>query len=178
MPNHVINEITLHDVSLVQASPLIFNGNGEISFSVLLPLPINFWSGSVGSLHEKAFPGTHLDAARREWGTKWDAYGNPTAIERDGSTIITFQTAWGNPRGWVCALFNTLNCRITAKWLDEGALNGVEEVYCPADGDSILGPSWDSAAIPEGSPEHRRLHKMLWGVEEFADEEEAPDDPR
>ena len=171
MPNHVINEIVLHGVTLEAASPKILNAKGEVDFGVLLPLPLNFWPGSAGSQHEKAFPGTHLDAATKQWGTKWGAYGDPTAVERDGDTVITFQTAWSHPRGWTCALFNTFNCAITASWLSEGGWAGHIETYA-VDTGLIGGPEWTDREIEDGSPEHRRLHKLLWGVEAFEPEPE------
>lgn len=165
MPNHVINEIVLHGVSLEQAAPHILDGEGKVSFAVLLPLPINFWAGSSGTQHEEAFPGTHLAAARSTWGTKWDAYGERKAVEVDGSTVITFKSAWNHPRGWTCALFNTFHCEITAKWLSEGGSDGAAEYYKPDAG--VMGDDWRTEEIAEGTDEHRRLHKLLWGVEQF-----------
>lgn len=177
MPNHVISEIVLHGVTLDRAGPYLFNRDGNISFSVLLPLPVNFWPGSVGEEHRDAFPGNHLDAARNTWGTKWDAYGDPAARELDGSTILTFQTAWATPRGWICALFNIFNCPITVDWLDEGRENAFREIFTPSKGD-ILGPGWTTETIESGANRHRHLHKLLWGVEAFcedSDQENAND---
>lgn len=171
MPNHVFNEITLHGVDLESSAPLLFNSDGRLSFQTLLPLPINYWPSSSGREHEEAFPGTWLDAARAQWGTKWDAYGDPAAFERDGDTIITFQTAWSMPRGWVCALFNTLKCDITAEWLDEGRSDAFRETFKHDTG--IMGDEWKTETIPEGSDDHRRLHLALWGVEEFEDDGHA-----
>ena len=171
MPNHVINEVVLHGVKLEDVRKHILNDEGRVSFEVLLPLPLNFWPGSVGTQHEKAFPGTHLDAARQVWGTKWDAYGEPTAVDTEVGVVIQFQSAWGHPRGWVCALFNTLHIAITASWLSEGGGAGHIERYEWDGKKGFCGPSWEDEEIPDGSPEHRRLHKLLWGVEAFEDEE-------
>lgn len=169
MPNHVINEITLHGVKLEDCKQYIFDKAGNVSFAVLLPLPLNYWPGSVGADHEKAFPGTHLDAAREVWGTKWDAYGDPVAEDSESGVVIRFKSAWNHPRGWTCALFNTLNCDITVNWLDEGQTNAHSEIYTSRDkwGDM----RWEEGVILAGSDEHRRLHKLLWGVEEFPPEE-------
>lgn len=169
MPNHVINEIILHGAKLEDVKPHLFNKDGRLSFEVLLPLPRNLWAGSVGVEHEKAFPGTHLNAAREVWGTKWDAYGDPTAEETEAGVVIQFQSAWSHPRGWVCALFNTLMCDMTASWLSEGGWAGHVEKYVVKDKWGEI--RWIDEEIADGSPEHRRLHKLLWGVEEFAEDE-------
>jgi hypothetical protein len=170
MPNHVINEVTLHGVSLARAAPLVLDRDGNLSFAVLLPLPLNFWASSSSRMHEEAFPGTWLDAARQTWGTKWDAYGSPVAEEIEGSAALTFKSAWNHPRGWTCALFNSLRCEITAKWLSEGGSPATVETYRPDAGP--MGDEWRSENIPEGSSEHGRLHKLLWGVEEFGEADE------
>lgn len=176
MPNHVINEIILHDIKLADTRQHLLNIEGRLSFEVLLPLPLNFWRGSVGVEHEKAFPGTHLDEARKVWGTKWDAYGEPSVIENDAGTVIQFQSAWNHPRGWVCALFNTLKCNMTASWLSEGGAAAHVERYKWDGGGFLGGPSWEDEEIADFSPEHRRLHKLLWGVEVFeADAADAID---
>ncbi|MDP2047606.1 MAG: hypothetical protein Q8K33_01750 [Cypionkella sp.] len=170
MPNHVFNEVRLHGVNLDTVKPLIMDKTGQISFAVLVPLPINFWPGSVGSQHEKAFPGTHLDAATKSWGTKWNCYGDPDAVQDGDDTLITFKTAWAPPRGWIVALFNTLECKITSKWLDEGRIDAFSETYV-MENKRFCGPSWETEVIHEKSDEHRRLHKCLWGVEAHEDEE-------
>jgi hypothetical protein len=174
MPNHVINEVLLHGIKLADCRQHLIDGDGKVSFAVILPLPLNFWAGSVGSQHEEAFPGTHLDAARDLWGTKWNAYGDPTAEDTPEGTLIRFKTAWNTPRGWICALFNTLKCEISVKWLSEGGGDGMLEHFV-WDAKGYFGPSWKHERIVEGSEEHRRLHFLLWGVEEFGDEE-ANDD--
>lgn len=170
MPNHVFNEITLHGVSMDCSNPLVLNAEGNVDFGVLLPLPIHFWPGSVGMEHERAFPGTMLKEATKVWGTKWNAYGEPKLTEQNGSSVITCQTAWSHPRGWICALFNTLKCEITSKWLDEGRVDAVVECWTPEDRNFLGGASWKHQPIPEGSVEHRRLHKCLWGVEAFEED--------
>ena len=167
MPNHVYSEIRLHGVDLEKVKPLILKADGNISFSVLCPLPLHFWPGSVGSQHDEAFPGTHLDAARKTWGTKWDCYGEPDVMQDGIDVVISFQTAWDTPRGWTVALFNTLGCDITAEWLDEGRESSRRETYttCPK-----WGPEWKQEILATISADHRRLHKGLWGVEEFEPE--------
>lgn len=164
MPNNIYSEIRLHGVDLGKVLPLVVNGAGRISFAVLLPLPLHFWSGNVSSVHEEAFAGTHLDAAADVWGTKWDAYGDPTISQDGRDVIIALQTAWDTPRGWTVALFNTLGCDITCEWLDEGREAARRETYttCPQ-----WGPKWEQTLIDTTGHDHRRLHKGLWGVEEF-----------
>lgn len=168
MPNHVINEVLLHGRTLADCQKHLFNAKGELSFAVLLPLPLNFWPGSAGAAEEKAFPGTHLDAARETWGTKWDAYEvQPVDITDDG-IVLRFQTAWDHPRGWVCAVFNTLGCDITASWLSDGGGPGHVEMYrMSGDGWREGHRTWSAAEVEEGSPAHRHLYRLLWDGEEF-----------
>ena len=173
MPNHVYNEVRLHGVPMDRAKQLIAAPDGKISFRYLLPLPLHFWPGSVGQDHEKAFPGTHLDAARKTWGTKWDCYGDPTAEQDGEDTVIRFRTAWSPPRGWIVALFNTLDCQITSLWFSEGGENARRETYRPySQDDKWNTPDWKVEMIPPGNDEHRRLHKALWGVEYFPADED------
>lgn len=166
MPNHVINEIRLHGVPLEKAKALILGDNESVDFEILLPLPLNFWPGCVGSQHEKAFPGTHLSAATSTWGTKWNAYGDTIITEDGGDTVVSFTTAWSHPRGWTVALFNTLKCKITAKWLSEGGWPAHVEEYDW----SQVERGWTDTEIEDGSEDHRHLHKLLWGVEAFEDD--------
>lgn len=168
MPNHVINEITIHSAALSEVEPLVRGKERVVDFSVLLPLPLHFWPGSVGSAHEKAFAGTHLDAAKTIWGTKWNAYGDPKCEQVGDDVVLTFQTAWGPPRGWTVAMFSTLNKAITAKWLSEGGWPAHIEEYRTGK----WGEEWTDTELADGSDEQRHLHKLLWGVEEFEDEEE------
>lgn len=176
MPNHVINEIRLHGVSIEKVKPLILDGNLCVDFEILLPLPLNYWPGSVGAQHEKAFPGTHLGAARSTWGTKWNAYGDTIMVEDGGDTVVSFQTAWNHPRGWTVALFNTLKCKITAKWLSEGDWTGHVEEYDWSQVEAGFG-GWTDTEIPDGSADHRHLHKLLWGVESFDEEHDDTQPP-
>lgn len=169
MPNHVINEVILHNKKLADVQKYLLDQEGNLSFATLLPLPLNYWAGDVGLNHEEAFPGTHLKAARTLWGSKWDAYGNPTVKEDDIGIIIQFQSAWSHPRGWVCALFNTLKCPVTASWLSEGGVAAHIERYEWTSEQFLGGPKWEDEKLVDGCPEHRRLHKLLWGVEEFSE---------
>lgn len=165
MPNHVINEIRLHGVDLEAVKAVVSSERCAVDFQVLLPLPLNFWPGSVSSAHEQAFPGTHLDAARNVWGTKWNAYGDPTLIADGADVVMLFQTAWSAPRGWTVALFNKLKVDITVTWLDGGAADAFRETYVwePKGSWSGMGPEWKKETLCSGSPEHLRMHKLYWG---------------
>lgn len=172
MPNHILNEVEVaagRDYVL----PLVTNKEGQIDFATLLPLPINYWPGNVGSEHKETFPGTHLDAARATWGTKWNAYGinrryQSIVADRE-RTLLTFQTAWSPPMGWIMALWNTTKAAIVLRWLDEGRSEAVIDRfdYAILAGDGF-GEPWTRTAADEA--ETRRLHKLLWGVESFDDE--------
>lgn len=172
MPNHIVNEIRLHEVSIIRVAPLIRGKNSGIDFGVLVPLPINYWVGSTSREHEEAFPGTWLNAARSQWGTKWNAYAvNDESVREDnGDTVLTFETAWSPPRGWVVALFNTLGCRITHFWQDEGADCVWRETYLPPNASRYDGgPEWTGETVEHEGADYRRLYKLQWGVETEAE---------
>ena len=163
MPNHVVNEIRIHNTGAVNVRSVVSGERGVIDFRTLLPLPKNYWPGSVSSREQAAFPGTHLDAARETWGTKWNAYAlSDESFRVDGDDVVlTFETAWAPPRGWVVAVFSTLECDITHYWQDEGSEAVLLEKYTFTDGD----PRWRSEEVEHGSPDHRRLFNLQWGVE-------------
>lgn len=167
MPNHVVNEIILHGIKLDAARPSILNAEGYIDFSILLPLPLNFWPGGVSIEEEKHFPGNHLDAATKTWSTKWNAYGQDSEhyeriVERAGSAVLTFQTAWNTPRGWICAVFQTLKCDISSAWMSEGGSGGLE-TYCWAALEKPFERPWKLEKISDEHPEYRRLYALLYG---------------
>lgn len=173
MPNHVLNEVVLHGVSLERAGQHVLNEAGEIDFGVLLPLPLHYWPGDVSTVHEKHFSVNHLDEARRVWGTKWNAYGQGDARyksirEIDGSLVLTFQSAWNHPRGWICALFQTLKCNISAKWASEGGNGGIEEWDWPQI-EKMFGDPWKLEEISDDHPEHRRLYELMHGPRDEED---------
>ena len=146
----------------------------KIDFETLLPLPLQFWPGSVGTEHEKTFPGTHLDAAREVWGTKWNAYGldegkYESVVVGDGFITLTFKTANSPPMGWIMALFNTLKGRMILTWLNEGCAEAVVDAFDYSKIEDWGGSAWDRQTAPED--ETRRLRKLYWGVERFKDED-------
>ena len=177
MPNNVINEVVFRGVGEVEQTNLlkkIVNAEGLIDFEVLLPLPLNIWWGSVGAQHEKAFHETSLNWCRENWGTKWNAYG-PRKVERADDTLtLLFETAWSPPYGWLVAVFNHFKVSFHHNWLDEGAIRGrCGRFDWPPDGDLSVHEAWREADADDA--EHRRLHKLMWGVEVFAEEDsDAP----
>lgn len=167
MPNHIVNEIRLHGVDAERVRAIASGPERVIDFEKLLPLPLNFWPSSVSMDHEQAFPGTHLDAATQTWGTKWNAYAlSDDSLRQVGDdTILTFETAWAPPRGWVVAVFSKLKCDITHHWQDEGSDDVHREIYTFTGDGSISFPKWVSEVVDQGSDDHRRLYKLQWGVE-------------
>ncbi|MFG6637335.1 hypothetical protein ACGYJ8_15355 [Sulfitobacter sp. 1A12126] len=167
MPNHIVNEIRLHGVEAAKVRAIASGPERVIDFEKLLPLPLNFWPGSVSMAHRQAFPGTHLDAATETWGTKWNAYAlTEDSLWEDGTdTILTFETAWAPPRGWVVAVFSTLECDITHHWQDEGSDDVHRERYTFTGDNSMFFPKWEADVVEQGSDDHRRLYKLQWGVE-------------
>lgn len=176
MPSHSLNELRIYNTTIEALHGVALNDDNFVDFELLLPTPLNCWQGNEGSDHEENFPGLAMRWAIDNWGTKWNAYGEggpegryETVVQDGDDVLLTFQTAWHLPRGWVCALFNKTDKRITASWLSEGGVAAhVEKFWIE---DNMNGRQWVANEIAEGTPEHRRLHKLLWGVEEFEDEE-------
>ena len=167
MPNHVVNEIRLHNIPVDVVAEIATTEEAIIDFSKLLPLPLNFWPGSVSIDHEEAFPGTHLQAERQTWGTKWNAYAlGPDSLRQDGSdTVLTFETAWSPPRGWVVAVFSRLKCKVTHCWNDEGQNEVFVETYTYDTSQRLSFPKWETGVVEAGSEDYRRIYKLQWGVE-------------
>jgi len=176
MPNHVINEIRIEGIPSTMVDDILaktVDKDGQIDFSILLPLPIHFWPGSVSSKHKETFPGTHLDAAIDIWGTKWGAYGQNESeydpIEKTAKGLIfRFQTAWSPPYGWLMAIFNTFEVSFEHTWLSEGATSARYATFSYPDLKHIYREPWTEVLSDQKT--HRRMHKLLWGVEEFEDE--------
>lgn len=174
MPNHVINEVVFAGVDADARSRILAvacNADGLIDFDVLVPTPANIWQGSVGSAHA-VFMANALDWARQNWGTKWNAYGQEEeGYERveqtaDGLTL-RFQTAWSPPYPWLAALLNTLKLPFAHNWLDEGREDASAGAFKI---DGKWGPDWTEKIADE--PLKRHLHKLLYGVEQFNDEDQ------
>lgn len=174
MPNHVVNEIRLHDVSIDDVNRVIASSESPIDFEVLLPIPLNYWQHDEGLKHKENMAGLAMEWSTKNWGTKWNAYDvGGQSVKKDGADVVlTFQTAWNHPRPWVTALFNTLKCNITASWFSEGGYSPYVEKWTSGDGTLSNRPDWNKTKIEVSSPEYRRLHKLLWGVEEFDDDDE------
>lgn len=172
MPNHVVNEIIFTDITADQRRDIlssVLDADGNIDFEVLVPSPLNIWKGSVSVLHEKAFPGTHLDWARENWGTKWNAYQQKPIEAGTDSLRLVFSTAWRPPYGWIIALFNRFGLPFDHNWLDEGAAVGRCGKFIPGNlDDRLAGQPWSERdATPD---EHKRLHVLQWGVESFEED--------
>lgn len=125
MPNHVSNEVVFDGISEAQAEmilDLVRNQKGDIDFSILLPIPLNCWMGSVGAEHKKVFPNNALEWCTANWSTKWDAYGKQSVTYEDRCLALRFQTAWRAPYGWMCALFNKGGIGFRYGYFSEGEL--------------------------------------------------------
>lgn len=180
MPNHVLTEIVFRTTSKearAKVLELIGGPECEIDFETLLPLPLNVWRGSVGIRHEEAFQkaNTGLDWCRENWGTKWNAYGLDeggkyrSIFQTEEALVLTFQTAWRTPYGWLLALWHKSGCPFEYSWLDEGRSDAFVGRFT-AYGDGIRDEPWSEEKADEATT--RRLHKLLWGVEQFDDEDD------
>jgi hypothetical protein len=97
MPDHVANEVLLHNVNSSQCRQFVQDDKGLLSFEVLLPLPLYLWRGDFGAAERDAFTGSSMDAALAFWGTMRDAYGDVKVDDTAEGTLLRFLTAW-DPR--------------------------------------------------------------------------------
>lgn len=171
MPNHVINEVIFKGLTTSQIEmlkSLVLNRDGVVDFEVLLPPPLNSWPFSAGSRH-KVFPDNHLDWCGKNWSTKWNAYGEPEAITTDDSLTLIFRTAWRTPYGWLLAIFNKTMISFSYNSFSEGEDAPRLGIFDAAEIRKDFGTPWNETMIEDIS-ERRRLHKLLWGIEEFEPE--------
>lgn len=177
MPNHVVNELIWDGITPEQRSAILanaVNGEGKIDFTILLPVPLNAWMGSVGTNHEEAFKITALDWCRQHWGTKWNAYSQLPIEDEAGRLRLVFETAWRPPYGWLAALLNRFRLPFAHNWHDEGREVGrVGRFWVGAEDTGLwdAGPQWREQDA-EGEMQ-RHLHKLQWGVEEWPADQAA-----
>lgn len=176
MPNHCINEL-IFSADIARQSAIrdaLCGSDGKVDFQILVPIPVNLWRGNVGQKHEKAFKRTALDWKIENWGTKWNAYGHHEIEATEGKIIFRFETAWRPPYPWLAAIFNTLKISFDHNWLSEGGGLGVHGTFdWPEAERGGFDPWKEETAKDENDPLHRHLHKLLWGVDEFADDDAA-----
>ena len=171
MPNNVQCEIVFSSISEEQKNNIIskISEDGKnIDFGILLPIPLNLWWGNVGGIHEKTFPGTALGWRTKNWGTKWNAYQCNIISSEAGILTLQFQTAWTPPYGWIVAVFNFFEIPFSMLWLSEGGSRSRFDEFEKSD--SLSGEEWRSSDATGEQQKH--IHKLLWGVEKFEDEEE------
>lgn len=169
MPNHVINELIFQNVDATKQGEIIAAcccADGHVDFSILVPAPLNMWNGNVGSEHAKAFGRTGLDWNRQNWGTKWNAYSHKEMERTPDTLTLRFETAWSPPYPWLAAVLNKFGLAFEHNWLDEGAQRGRQGAFSI---DEKWGPEWKEADA--GDALHRHMHKLHFGVEDFADDE-------
>lgn len=179
MSTSIANEIRLHGVHHAKVRAIATSDERVIDFGKLLPLTLNYWPGSSTMLHENSFPGTHLRAACKTWGTKWNAYAlGDDSLRQDGDdTVLTFETEGFPPRGWVVAVFNTLKCDITHHWQEDLSDETYRERYIFTGDGSTSFPKWEVEEVEKGSDDHRRLYKLQWGVETPAERAKSKQRP-
>ena len=174
MPNHVVNELIFRNLDADTERRLIANlcdADGKVDFQILVPMPVNMWWGSVGARHEVAFKRTALDWRRENWGTKWNAYEQRPIERVGGALIIRFDTAWTPPYPWLAAIFNTFKISFDHNWLSEGGGRGHHAVFDATKTEGMWDDPWREEEADDAM--HRHLHFLRWGVEEFAEEDEA-----
>ncbi|AQU79750.1 hypothetical protein [Planococcus faecalis] len=138
MPNHVTNKLKIIGTDEQVAEVLYFisvdkkeqdqkvYGFGTIDFNKITPMPLWVYGSKpeVSGIQQKdeekyGSENTCLEWARRNWGTKWNAYSQSDEIST-GNTIY-FDTAWNGVPGLIRKL----------AWI----FPNVEFEYCYADED-------------------------------------------
>jgi len=174
MPNHVVNEVIFRNVSREVQENILKKvlKDGHIDFSVLLPPPLNIWQGGLGEKEKQAFGKKNWhDWNTKNWGTKWNAYGGydeddkegrKNIIQTDDSLTLVFQTAWGPPRLWLCALFNATGISFEHNWFDEGGRDAYyAKFFFPEDVEDSS-PEWKEESR-EDKEFIRRMRILLYG---------------
>jgi len=169
MPNHVLNEMIFSGLSSEQRDEIvagICNAEGLVDFSILVPPPPNCWQGNLSSDDGKQFPINWYSWNRENWGTKWNAYGQQQVEHDADKMIVSFQTAWSPPFSWFAAVLNKFKIPFDFNYLDEGADRARSGKFLMA------GKAGGPECLIEIAPEEidLRLHKLMYGVEEFADD--------
>lgn len=136
MPNHVQNEVILtgFEAAGVTKEDVLaaIAKDGEVNFQILLPVPLNYWQGDVGSQHEDHFPGTGLKWATENWGSRWNAYQHQPIEDGPDRITLRFKTAWSPPMGWLVAVFNRFQkLEIVYHWLCEGEDHARTGLFLP-----------------------------------------------
>jgi hypothetical protein len=175
MPNHVVNELVFRDVNPGTQGRIqmaLCGATDKVDFEVLVPAPLNMWWGSVGIRHEQKFKRNHLDWARENWGTKWNAYQHRAIVRTDDSITFCFDTAWSPPYPWLAAVFNSLKLSFEHNWMTEGDNIGMCGYFNAAEAEKDWGDPW--VENPAEAGEQKRLHVLRWGVESFPDDDAPP----
>jgi hypothetical protein len=165
MPNHVINVVAFKGVDAATQEKILAlacNEKGDLDFEVLLPVPLNYWRGQVGSKEKESFGGNALEWCSMNWGTKWGPYGEPQIVRTENTLTLTFRTAWNTPRGWLCALFNKSRVPFHWSWLAEGGWPAQTETFSMG---GTFGDRWTHVDADESTA--KNLHVLLWGSESF-----------
>ena len=80
----------------------------------------------------------------------------------DGNTLtLRFDTAWSAPRGWLCAVFNTIKAGFEYNYLSEGETRGHAGFFNWARLDDMGGEAWGERDADDAL--NRHLHVLLWG---------------
>ncbi len=73
-------------------------------FNKVIPQPKNIFNGDLGRKEEEMCKRegrpTWYDWNKANWGTKWNSY----SCKKESDNIFTFETAWNNVAGIICAM--------------------------------------------------------------------------
>lgn len=158
MPNHVVNEVVFRDVDQATQERLLAeccNGQGEVDFSILMPIPDNV----QGDTERLTWCNTY-------WGTKWNAIVSRPVERTDDTLTLRFDTAWSPPFSWLAAVFFELEVDFDHNWLEESADRGVEASFIHGHGTApieVEPSNWSYIETECSDSTQRRLYELLFG---------------
>lgn len=121
MPNNVSHKIAFTATTECAAQIIDeITKHGCLDFNALIPKPLPIYQGSLSGLDTEDFGGfTWYTWAKKNWGTKWNAY-NGNSLNRFGAVELYFETAWSIPYPIIIAFANKYKLSFVHKYFDEG----------------------------------------------------------
>lgn len=167
MPNWVKNNLRIksNGEKVLEILEMLKDEHGQATFEKVVPTPEELLTEpspqrddkKAKKFKEKYGADDWYDWRCRNWGCKWDA-SESAFYEQDGYSMVTFETPWSPPRGFVESLSKMFpKVEFEMQFAEDGdgyvgkmtAKNGFVDVHCPEEGvdtvaisDSIWDEQW------------------------------------
>lgn len=150
MPNHVTNLVRLkgdtdHIKNLREAIKNDELGLGSIDFEKVIPMPADIFRGNLGAAERAKYGERNwYDWSIKNWGTKWNAYGNVGDLGVKAPDMICFTTAWAAPHKVISKLAQmNPDLEVEHYWADEDlGFNCGKRVYVGGEVKSLYMPNF------------------------------------